>query len=59
MTQHQHASQPSLGDLRHAGVDLMVHRLWGEFEQGLSRTRRGPLALRLARCWARLTTRRR
>ncbi|MEU9405047.1 hypothetical protein AB0E08_04965 [Streptomyces sp. NPDC048281] len=59
MTKHLRTGQPSLGDLQYAGVDLMVRRLRDEVEQDLSRTRRGRLTLRLARCWARLTTRQR
>ena len=40
-------------ELRWVGADLAVQRLWEEFEQNLSRTLGGRLALRLARLWVR------
>ncbi|MER6531168.1 hypothetical protein [Streptomyces sp. NPDC001508] len=48
---------PSNDELRYSGVELAVRGLWTDFEQELSRTRRGRLVLRLARLWARLPRR--
>ncbi|MEU7384025.1 hypothetical protein ACIOC2_20325 [Streptomyces sp. NPDC088337] len=41
-------------ELRYAGLELALRRLWDEYERGLSRTWRGRLILRLSRLWARL-----
>ena len=44
---------PTPEELRHAGVELRITRIAAELEKLLSTTRRGRLALRLARWYAR------
>lgn len=57
MTGRRDHWQPSLGELRYAGAEAAMRRMWDEFEQNLSRTWHGQLALRLSRAWVRLSSR--
>ncbi|WP_329214841.1 hypothetical protein OG352_05315 [Streptomyces sp. NBC_01485] len=44
---------PTMDDLRQAGIEMRVARLYADLEKSLSATLRGRLALRFARWYAR------
>jgi hypothetical protein len=57
MTDDHWPRQLSVEELRCAGLDMAMDRLWSGYERELSRTWRGRLSLRLVRVWLRLTAR--